>query len=65
MSPLLTPAEVATLLSCSSKTVYRLAERDASMPAIRLPGQLLRFDRERLLAWVQDHAQGRAMRSNI
>jgi excisionase family DNA binding protein len=56
---LLTIREVAELLRCSPKTVHRLIERDASMPAIRLPGQLVRFERARLLAWVADHAQGR------
>ena len=65
MDNLMTADEVAALLSCSTKTVYRLVARDASMPAIKLPGQLLRFDRARLVAWVHDHAQGRPRRSKV
>jgi len=55
----LTPAEVAALLRVrSTKTVFRLAARDATLPVLRL-GSTVRFPRARLLQWLRDREQGR------
>ena len=50
----LTPAEVADMLRVSEKTVYRWSLADASMPVVRLGpgGRVVRFPREKLLAWL-------------
>jgi len=48
----LTPADVAELLRISEKTVSRWALEDPSMPVLRR-GRVVRFERERLLAWLQ------------
>lgn len=48
----LTPAQVAELLAVSVKTVSRWALEDASMPVVRR-GRVVRFHRERLLAWLE------------
>src|SRR5437899_1812499 len=55
----LNATQVARLLQCDVTTVYRLASSDVSMPALRLGG-LVRFHRERLLAWLEAHEQGRS-----
>jgi excisionase family DNA binding protein len=55
----LLPAEVADLLRLSTKSIYRLAAQDATMPVLRLGGTL-RFPRERLLLWLRSREQGRA-----
>jgi len=47
----LTPAQVADLLQVSEKTVSRWALTDTTMPVLRR-GRVVRFDRERLLAWL-------------
>jgi excisionase family DNA binding protein len=50
----LTAAQVARVLQVSSKNVYRWAERDATMPTLRI-GRLVRFPRQRLLRWLLNH----------
>jgi Helix-turn-helix domain len=52
------PDEVKnTLRYKSRKSVYRLAE-DPTCPVLRIGGTL-RFPRERFLAWLREHEQGR------
>jgi excisionase family DNA binding protein len=53
----LTAAQVADLLQVSSKSVYRWAAEDATMPVIRIGG-VVRFPRQRLLRWLRNHEQG-------
>ena len=53
----MTAADVATMLQVDVKSVYRWASSDASMPAVRVGG-VVRFDRERLLAWLEARTQG-------
>lgn len=48
----LTPEDVAELLQVSTKTVSRMSLADASMPVLRL-GRVVRFHRERLMAWLE------------
>jgi excisionase family DNA binding protein len=48
----LTPAQAAELLQVSEKTISRWSLEDASMPVLRR-GRVVRFERERLLAWLQ------------
>ena len=56
----LTPKEVADMLRVSSKSVYRWAKDDPSMPMLRLGGTV-RFPRERLERWLRDREQGRPL----
>jgi len=61
----LTPADVATLLQVSLKSVYRWVAQEPSMPAIwlgrpggpRKHGGTLRFPRQRLLLWLRSKEQ--------
>ncbi len=53
----LTPAEVAAELQISDKTVYRWAAQDATMPVLRIGG-VVRFPRERFMAWLRDREHG-------
>lgn len=53
----MTAAEVAELLQVSTKTVYRWASEDATMPLLRIGG-VVRFPRERFLRWLRQHEQG-------
>jgi len=46
-----TARDVADMLRVDERTVLRWAQRDASMPAIRL-GRVVRFERETLLRWL-------------
>jgi len=48
----LTPAQAAELLQVSEKTISRWSLEDASMPVLRR-GRVVRFERGRLLAWLQ------------
>src|SRR5687767_3223570 len=59
MAAYLTPADVASMLQVSAKSVYRWAEADPSMPVLRIAGTM-RFPRERLERWLRDREQGRA-----
>ena len=62
-SPLyLTVEQVAEMLQFSTKSVYRLAKDDPTMPVLRLgkgPNAMVRFPRERLEVWLRAHEQGR------
>src|SRR5438309_8212624 len=58
----LTPAQVAELLQVSEKTVSRWALTDPSMPVLRR-GRVVRFERERLLAWLSRQEPRGARRS--
>src|SRR3989442_2542654 len=57
-----TPAQVAELLQVSVKSVSRWALEDASMPVLRR-GRVVRFERERLLAWLARQEPRAARRS--
>lgn len=62
----LTARDVADMLRVDERTVLRWAQRDASMPAVRL-GRVVRFDRELLLRWLarkQPRAARRATASS-
>ena len=48
----LTPAQVADMLGVSQKTVSRWSREDPSMPVLRR-GRVIRFERERLIAWLK------------
>lgn len=54
----LLPEEVAAILRLSTKSVYRIASADPTMPALRLNGRTIRFPRERLERWLRDREQG-------
>lgn len=54
----LTALQVAELLQVDEKTVLRWSLQDASMPVLRR-GRVVRFPRERLLAWL-DRQEPRA-----
>jgi excisionase family DNA binding protein len=60
----LLPAEVAELLRLSTKSIYRLAAEDPTMPVLRIGGSL-RFPRERLLHWLRQREQGRAQPKQV
>jgi len=53
----LTPDEVAAMLQVSPKSIYRWAQQDATMPALKI-GRVVRFPRERLEAWLASREQG-------
>ena len=53
----LTAEDVAELLQVSKSTVFRMARRDRTMPALMLGG-VVRFPRERLLLWLRQREQG-------
>jgi excisionase family DNA binding protein len=54
----LTAKDVAELLQVDVKSVYRYASTDATMPATRIVG-VVRFEREALMRWLDQHTQGR------
>jgi excisionase family DNA binding protein len=58
----LTPAQVAELLQVSEKTISRWSLEDASMPVLRR-GRVVRFHRDRLLAWLVRREGGRRHRA--
>jgi excisionase family DNA binding protein len=58
----LTPAQVAEMLQVSPKTITRWALQDASMPCVRLPGTVVRFEEGALLRWLERKRQGRTVR---
>ena len=49
---LLDVAQVAELLSCSTRHVYRLCDR-GRMPAPRKLGALCRWSRGEIMAWIE------------
>jgi excisionase family DNA binding protein len=59
-----TAEQVAALLQCSPKTIYRLAKLDATLPAIRVGG-LLRFPRLKLEQWLAARTQGTGRRRRL
>jgi excisionase family DNA binding protein len=50
---MLTVADVAAMLACSTKTVYRLVDRGAIPRPVRLGG-MLRWHRAQLERWLAD-----------
>ncbi len=58
----LTALQVADLLQVDEKTVLRWSLQDASMPVLRR-GRIVRFPRERLLAWLERQEPRCARRS--
>jgi excisionase family DNA binding protein len=48
----LTAADVGQLLQVHERTVLRWAGEDATMPATRLPGRTVRFERGALMRWL-------------
>ncbi len=50
---LLTIKEVASLLTCSSRSVHRLVDTGSMPPPIKL-GRLIRWSRRTLLKWIED-----------
>lgn len=53
----LTAEQVSQLLQVSTKSVFRWAAGDPTMPAFRI-NRTLRFPRERLLTWLRAREQG-------
>src|SRR5262249_13526292 len=49
----LTPKQVADMLVVSEATVSRWAAQDASFPATRLPGRLVRIEEQALHRWLR------------
>ena len=49
--------DVAELLQVSKSSVFRMAKRDKTMPALVIGG-IVRFPRERLLLWLRQREQG-------
>jgi excisionase family DNA binding protein len=47
----LKPEEVAELMQVSTKSVYRWANTDPTMPCFRR-GSVMRFPRDALMAWI-------------
>lgn len=60
-SLMLTAADVAALLACSTKTVYRLADRGALPRPVRLGG-LLRWRRGEIDQWIDEGCPTRSRR---
>lgn len=58
----LTALQVADLLQVDEKTVLRWSLQDPSMPVLRR-GRVVRFPRERLLAWLERQEPRSARRS--
>jgi excisionase family DNA binding protein len=58
----LTALEVADLVQVDEKTFLRWSKQDASMPVLRR-GRVVRFPRERLLAWLERQEPRAARRS--
>jgi excisionase family DNA binding protein len=62
-APYLTPRQLAALLQVSEKTVYRWVSDDRYARPSRIPaltiGGVVRFHRERVLAWLRDRERDR------
>jgi len=61
LEPYLRPQQVADLLQVHVKSIYRWAETDPTMPALRTGG-LVRFPRDRVVAWLRSREQGAGRR---
>jgi excisionase family DNA binding protein len=59
----LTARDVAEMLQVDESSVYRWAASDPSMPATRIGG-VVRFDRVKLDAWLDQRTQGRRTRTS-
>lgn len=65
---LLTVRQVATLLGCSARHVYRLSDRNAMPRPIKLGDVLVRWNASEIRAWISDGcrpirtASGKAVR---
>jgi predicted DNA-binding transcriptional regulator AlpA len=57
--PLWTAEETGRVIKLSGKSVYRLADKDASFPRVKIGGTL-RFPREKVLRWIEQRTQGAA-----
>ena len=53
-SMLIDAAELARLLSVSKPTIWRLREAGKIPPAIALTSQCVRWQRDKVLAWIED-----------
>ena len=56
----LTPKQVAGMLRVSEATVSRWAAQDATFPATRLPGRLVRIEEQALYRWLRRKAGRKA-----
>jgi len=57
----LTPKQVAEMLHVSEATVSRWAGQDATFPATRLPGRLVRIEEGALMRWIGRKTSRKAM----
>ena len=55
-SIMLTVSSVATMLACSPRTIYRLADAGSIPPPVRIGG-MVRWPRELLEKWIADGCQ--------
>jgi excisionase family DNA binding protein len=58
LPPMLTASEAGTLLRVRTPQVYALA-RDGVIPSVRV-GRAVRFNRDRLIAWIEAGGAGPA-----
>ena len=56
----LSPKQVADMLGVSKATVSRWAAQDATFPATRLPGRLVRIEEQALCRWLRRKAGRKA-----
>ncbi|MBI1367094.1 MAG: helix-turn-helix domain-containing protein [Planctomycetes bacterium] len=56
---MLTAADVAAMLACSTKTVYRMVDRGAIPRPVRLGG-MLRWHRAQLDRWIAEGCPSRS-----
>lgn len=54
---LMDAAELARLLSVSKPTIWRLREAGRLPPAIALTSQCIRWQRDKVLAWIEGGCQ--------
>ena len=57
----LTPKQVAEMLRVSEATVSRWAAQDATFPATRLPGRLVRIEEQALHQWLRRKQRRKAL----
>jgi predicted DNA-binding transcriptional regulator AlpA len=58
-APYLTACMLAGMLATSDATVYRMAKADPTMPKLQIGG-IVRFPRDRVIAWLRSREQGLA-----